>query len=286
MTLKELQQSIADTSKQRDPPKEAAKPVPSLKELQRKMIGISFGEEDNAVQKKESLEEIQRKTSLHGIRDPEDIRMIFKNTLRRSLADMEACVSGSMGSILKTFQDENANASVAAEDITLLDIWVMIDWCSINIQKYTFMKKIMTDLQNLAKHDIWFGNLLKISINSLKEFPDFSLDNKSRVNLSREIDRSFLAVFGKRIGDTVTIGGTLSKLQEKLSKAWWVDTDINKYKKEIISCGRLISSIIHLMCAGYADIEARVSENDYPFRQLKELLNDSCQYDGNGSISK
>ncbi|MCH5193572.1 MAG: hypothetical protein J1F11_06395 [Oscillospiraceae bacterium] len=273
MTLKELQQSI-DSSGEAAPPgvSVAAEPALSLKELQQKAGILLYRDGDEEACEKKPLAEIQQQTSQRHISDPEEIRTIFQNTLLRPLNSIPFADS-SLGSYFKTIQDDNTSgASVAMNDITLLDVLTMCQWSGTHIGDCTFAKRIGRELLEAAS-DIWFAGLLRISINALGEYPYFITDAESQRELFRKIGSCYRDVFNKLIGSSVTIGWTLSRLNDRLNKSWRINTDIGEYQKEMLRCCRLIESIIDLIVAGHtANVEARVSENIYPFKYLTELL--------------
>lgn len=284
ITLEEIRRTVGGTADSPTPAPAQFEAL-SLRDLQRK-VGILPEDGNSAARTETSLEEIRRQISQRYISDAEEIRMILKNTLWRPADNIEAHVSNWLGTHFRNVQENSTKKSVAIEDITLLDVWVLVDWASIHLEKYMFAKNIRNELLEMAKKDIWFANLLNISITALIDFPDFNRDNGFRSVTRSEIQNSYFSVFGRDITIEDTVGDVLKQIRKTLKKSWWLNIDINEYREDIISCGRLIYSIIHMVCAGYVNIDDRVSESNYPYRSLKDCLRNCSFYTEDAGVLK
>lgn len=217
-----------------------------------------------------TLNEMQRQIERGFIGSPDDIRGILEHTLMESADRIGSIIDDWTGSIFKKIQEDGETTLPNNAEAVLLDVLVMEDWCSAHIREFGLVQQIRRDILKAARRDPWFTLFLDISVNYLAEF----LRRQSNVRPSGNcnIKRAYRAVFDGALTDEVTIGGILNGMKKTVEKSWQVGSDIEEYQDGMLDCCRLVQSLIHMICSGYADVDARVSEDDYPYKRLKELL--------------
>lgn len=217
-----------------------------------------------------TLKEIQQQIEIGFISSTDDIRGILEHTLWKPADQIEFIMGNWLGGFFKNAQEDIGKTIPAENTAVLLDVMVMTDWCSMHIRKLGFAKQFRNEMLSIAKKDPWFKFFLNVSVNALGKF----LRSKAgaRPRKIGSIEKEYRAVFDKPLSDDVTIGSILNDMKNMINKSWSVADDPEEYQMSIINCCQLVQSLIHMICSGYVNVNIRVSEDDYPYKYLKECL--------------
>ena len=276
MTLEELQQSIGVRSGRTAENSAGSGRKLSLEEIRRSIGAVSAGE--SAPCRTLTLQQVREQANSRCITDPDDITDILGHTVRQPVDGLRSAAGEWIGSILKEYQDR-IGQRVSYEDITLLDVMVMVDWMSMHIQECRFARTMRRDLLRLADRNPWFTLLMKVSAESMADV--LGISSPGVAEACRELKSSYKAVFSNIMTGEVTVGDILKNMNDIITGSWWIGNDITSYKQGIFNCGRLIQSLIHLICSGYVEVDDRVVQKSFPFNYLRNRLWDEASVDEN-----
>lgn len=221
-----------------------------------------------------TLEKMQQQIARGYLESPDDIRAILAHTLKRRADEITFIKGDWLGTVFGTVEDEYKETPAKEDTAEVLDVLVMTDWMSMHCCEFEFTKSLRNELLSIARLDPWFELFLDISVNALGKY----LLPKAGYSVCNELAKNYSTVNSRFLTDDITVGGLLNGLKGTIDKSWEPDKDIAEYQNQIVGCCRLVQSLVHMICSGFVDVDKRASATDFPYKFLKDALQEEMRY--------